>query len=161
MMKVGLVMISCFILIMSVYWFLIRPFNVTRILFGMKPQFNSPLNRSKAMKTKEVKSERRNSRLAGAVMFSLMMLLLSASLSAQETKQERTLLGPDVTYITVWAPEVKLNSIQGKTGTLVGGYGGVLINRNYLLGFAGKVNLSHPTVNYGYFGGIAQVILYP
>ena len=56
---------------------------------------------------------------------------------------------------------MKLNTIQGKTGTLIGGYTGVLINRNYLLGFAGGVNLSHPTVNYGYFGGIGQVILYP
>jgi peptidoglycan/LPS O-acetylase OafA/YrhL len=41
-MKVSLVMISSFILIVSVYRFLIRPFNVTRVLFGMKPQFNSP-----------------------------------------------------------------------------------------------------------------------
>ncbi len=160
-MKVGLVMISSFILIVSVYWFLIRPFNVTRVLFGMKPQFNSPLNKFKAMKTKEVKSETRSSRLACAVMFSLMLTSVSVSLSAQDARQERTLLGPDVTYSAVWAPEVKFNSIQGHMGTLIGGYSGVLINRNYLLGFAGGINLSHPTVNYGYFGGIAQMIVYP
>jgi glucan biosynthesis protein C len=35
--KVGLIMTSSLILILSVYWFLIRLFNVTRILFGMKP----------------------------------------------------------------------------------------------------------------------------
>lgn len=46
-MKVSLVMISSLILIVSVYWFLIRPFNVTRVLFGMKPQFNSPINKYK------------------------------------------------------------------------------------------------------------------
>jgi glucan biosynthesis protein C len=35
--KVCLITISSLILILSVYWFLVRPFNVTRVLFGMKP----------------------------------------------------------------------------------------------------------------------------
>jgi hypothetical protein len=111
------------------------------------------------MKTKNVNREKYSSRLACAVMFSLM--LVSASVSAQESRPGRTLFGPDVTYAEVWSPEVKLNSIQGKTGTLIGMYGGALINNRVLLGFAGGVNLGHPTVNYGYFGGIAQVIAYP
>ena len=111
------------------------------------------------MKTRNVNRKKYSSRLACAVMFSLM--LVSASVSAQETVPGRTLFGPNVTYAEVWAPEVKLNSIQGKTGTLVGMYGGALINRTLLLGFTGGVNLGHPTVNYGYFGGIAQVIAYP
>ena len=157
--KVILVMATSLILIVSVYWFLVRPFNVTRILFGMKPHFKSPINKLKVMKTKNEKNENRSSRLASAVMVSLM--LISASLSAQETKPERTLLGPDVTYTSVWAPEVKFSSIQGKMGALIGGYGGVYVNRTVMLGFTGAVNLTHPTVNYGYFGGIAQVIAYP
>jgi hypothetical protein len=111
------------------------------------------------MKTKNVNREKYSSRLACAVMFSLM--LVSASVSAQESRPGRTLFGPDVTYAEVWSPEVKLNSIQGKTGTLIGMYGGALINNRVRLGFAGGVNLGHPTVNYGYFGGIAQVIAYP
>ena len=37
LLKVILIFTSSLILILSVYWFLIRPFNVTRILFGMKP----------------------------------------------------------------------------------------------------------------------------
>jgi len=111
------------------------------------------------MKTKNEKNEMNNSMIACVVMFFLM--LVSASVSAQVTKPERTLFGPDVTFAEVWAPEVKLNSIQGKTGTLIGMYGGVVINRTVLLGFTGGVNLGHPTVNYGYFGGIAQYILYP
>jgi hypothetical protein len=111
------------------------------------------------MKTKNEKTGKDSRMLACAVMFSLM--LVSASVSAQDTKPERTLLGPDVTFAEVWAPEVKLNTIQGKTGTLIGMYGGALINRTVLLGFTGGVNLGHPTVNYGYFGGIAQVIAYP
>jgi len=111
------------------------------------------------MKTKNEKNEMNNSILTCVVMFFLM--LVSASVSSQVTKPERTLFGPDVTFAEVWAPEVKLNSIQGKTGTLIGMYGGVVINRTVLLGFTGGVNLGHPTVNYGYFGGIAQYILYP
>jgi hypothetical protein len=74
---------------------------------------------------------------------------------------ERTLLGPDVRYTSVWSPEVRISSIQGKIGATVGGYTGVMINRTFLLGIAGAVNLTHPTVNYGYFGGIAQAVAYP
>jgi len=37
MLKVILIFTSSLILILSVYWFLIRPFNITRVLFGMKP----------------------------------------------------------------------------------------------------------------------------
>ena len=111
------------------------------------------------MKTKNEKSEKYNNMLAFVVMFCLM--LVSASVSAQGTKPERTLFGPDVTFTEIWAPEVKLNSIQGKTGTLIGMYGGVLINHTFLLGFTGGVNLGHPTINYGYFGGIAQFVAYP
>lgn len=111
------------------------------------------------MKTKNEKNEMNNSILTCVVMFFFM--LISVSVSAQAVKSERTLFGPDVTFAEVWAPEVKLNSIQGKTGTLIGMYGGVVINRTVLLGFTGGVNLGHPTVNYGYFGGIAQYILYP
>lgn len=113
----------------------------------------------KVMKTKNEKTGKSGRMLASVTMFS--MMLISASLSAQETKPGRTLLGPDVTFEEVWSPEVKLNRIQRQTGTLVGMYGGTLINGKYLLGFTGGVNLGHPTVNYGYFGGIGQVIVYP
>lgn len=37
MLKVILIFTLSLILILSVYWFLIRPFNIPRILFGMKP----------------------------------------------------------------------------------------------------------------------------
>jgi hypothetical protein len=111
------------------------------------------------MKTKNENRDKYCSRLTCAVIFSLM--LVSASVTAQETMPERTILGPDVTLSEVWAPEVKINSIQGQTGTLIGMYGGALINRTFFVGLAGGVNLGHPTVNYGYFGGLAQVIAYP
>ncbi len=37
LLKVVLIFSTSLLLILSVYWFLIRPFNVTRVLFGMKP----------------------------------------------------------------------------------------------------------------------------
>ncbi|MDM8003726.1 MAG: acyltransferase [Bacteroidota bacterium] len=162
LLKVALIMASSLILIMSVYWFLVRPFNVTRVLFGMKPLFKSSTNKLNVMKTKEVKNGNLSgSKTACAVMLALILSSVSLSSRAQETVPDRTLLGPDVRYTSVWAPEVRISSIQGKVGTTVGGYTGVMINRTFLLGLTGAVNLTHPTVNYGYFGGIAQAVAYP
>lgn len=161
-LKVSLIMISSLILILSVYRFLIRPFNVTRVLFGMKPLFKSSTNNLNVMKTNEVKNGKiSSSKTACAVMLSLILVSVTLSARAQETVPERTLLGPDVRYTSVWSPEVRISSIQGKVGATVGGYTGVMINRTFLLGIAGAVNLTHPTVNYGYFGGIAQAVAYP
>lgn len=91
----------------------------------------------------------------------LALMLLSGAAAGQDMGQTRTLLRPDIIVTEMWVPEVKINSIQGQTGTLIGFYGGALFNRTLLLGISGGVNLSHPTVNYGYFGGLAQVITYP
>jgi len=93
-------------------------------------------------------------------MIAAMMLLSSAS-SAQDQEKVRTLMKSDVKVRELWTPEVKINSIQGKVGTLIGFYGGALIDRTFLVGIAGGVNLGHPTVNYGYFGGIGQFIIEP
>jgi hypothetical protein len=89
------------------------------------------------------------------------LLLLSGAVNAQDFSNTKTLLKPDVRITEMWVPEIKMNSVQGTVGTLVGFYGGALVDSKYLLGIAGAVNLTHPTVNYGYFGGIAQVILFP
>jgi peptidoglycan/LPS O-acetylase OafA/YrhL len=162
LLKVALIMASSLILIVSVYWFLVRPFNVTRVLFGMKPLLKSSTNNLKVMKTNEVKNGKySSSKTACAVMLSLILASVTLTAGAQETKPGRTLLGPDVKYTSVWAPEARISSIQGKTGVTIGGYTGVMINRTFLLGLTGSVNLTHPTVNYGYFGGIAQAVAYP
>lgn len=103
----------------------------------------------------------RSSRKAAcAVMLTLILVSVSLSARAQETNPERTLFGPDVIYTSVWAPEVRISPIQGKAGATIGGYTGVMINHTFLLGFTGAVNLTHPTVNYGYFGGIARAVAY-
>ncbi len=61
------------------------------------------------------------------------LIFLSQRISAQESGSSRTLLNKDVIFSDVFAPEVKLNSIQGDIGTLIGFYGGPLINNTLLI----------------------------
>jgi len=88
------------------------------------------------------------------------LMLSSACLSAQE-EAPKTLLKSEISITDLFVPEFKMNSIQGDMGSLIGFYGGPLINRSFLVGACGGVNLGHPRVNYGYFGGIGQYILRP
>jgi len=89
------------------------------------------------------------------------LMLQSAGVFAQEQDSTQTLFKSSVKVSELWTPEVKFNSIQGDIGTLIGFYGGALINRSFLVGISGGVNLGHPRVNYGYFGGIGQFIYKP
>lgn len=91
----------------------------------------------------------------------VVLMCLSSGAAAQEQDPTETLFKPDVRVSELWVPEIKINSIQGDIGTLIGFYGGALINRSFLVGISGGVNLGHPRVNYGYFGGIAQYIYKP
>ncbi len=91
------------------------------------------------------------------VMIALLMFL-SAGVSAQKADSTETLFKSSVKVSELWTPEIKINSIQGDIGTLIGFYGGALIDRKFLVGISGGVNLGHPRVNYGYFGGIVQYI---
>jgi hypothetical protein len=91
----------------------------------------------------------------------VVLMVLSTGASAQEEESIKSLFRQDIIVNELWTPEVKINSIQGDIGTLVGFYGGALINRTFLVGITGGVNLGHPRVNYGYFGGIMQYIFKP
>jgi hypothetical protein len=108
------------------------------------------------MKTK-TKNQMMNlkKRLFSAVI--ALVVLLSVA-TAQETDSIQTVFKTDVKVSELWTPEIKINSIQGDIGTLIGFYGGALINRSVLVGVSGGVNLGHPRVNYGYFGSIGQFI---
>lgn len=92
--------------------------------------------------------------------FAIMVFFSSVKAYAQQDST-RTLFRSDLKVSELWVPEVKFNSIQGDIGTLIGFYGGALINHSVLLGISGGVNLGHPRVNYGYFGGLAQYIYKP
>lgn len=89
------------------------------------------------------------------------MMFLSEGTFAQTQDTTQTLFKSSVKVSELWTPEVKINSIQGDIGTLIGFYGGALINRSFLVGISGGVNLGHPRINYGYFGGIGQYIHNP
>jgi len=97
----------------------------------------------------------------GIFVMIIAMLYLSSGVAAQQQDSTQALFKPGVKVSELWTPEVKINSIQGNIGTLIGFYGGVLINRSFLVGISGGVNLGHPTVNYGYFGGVVQYIYKP
>lgn len=111
------------------------------------------------MKTKNENRKRSLNEIIFGMTVALMVL--TQSLMAQETKAQRTLLKPGLSMSELWVPEMKINSIQGDIGTLVGFYGGRLIDRKVLIGISGGVNLTHPRVNYGYFGGICQYVFFP
>lgn len=100
-------------------------------------------------------------RMGRVVSMTVMLLYLSLSVSAQEADSVKTLFKPGIKVSELWVPEVKINSIQGDIGTLIGFYGGALFNRRFLLGISGGVNLTHPRVNYGYFGVLGQYIYKP
>ena len=89
------------------------------------------------------------------------LMFLSVNVYAQGQEPVNTLFSDDLRITEIFVPEVKLNSIQGDIGTLIGCYGGVMVNQRFLLGITGGVNLGHPHVNYGYFGGIGQVVINP
>ena len=108
------------------------------------------------MKTTNNNQKRAINRMLVASVAALM--ILSGRAAAQDQEQVKSLFRDDLKVTEVWVPEVKLNSIQGSIGTLVGIYGGAMINNTVLLGISGGVNLGHPRVNYGYFGGIVQVV---
>jgi hypothetical protein len=91
----------------------------------------------------------------------VVLMFLSTGASAQEEESIKSLFRQDIIVNELWTPEVKINSIQGDIGTLVGFYGGALINRTFLVGITGGVNLGHQRINYGYFGGIMQYIFKP
>jgi hypothetical protein len=116
------------------------------------------------LKTKTMKTKTKNQKVSMNKVISVMivaLMFLSAKVSAQEVESFKSLFRDNLTVDELWTPEVKINSIQGDIGTLVGFYGGALINHSFLIGISGGVNLGHPRVNYGYFGGMAQYIFNP
>ena len=79
------------------------------------------------MKTKNT-NQKRNQNKGTFVMIAILMLV-SAGAAAQPQDSTQTLFKSSVKISELWTPEVKINSIQGDIGTLVGFYGGALLNR--------------------------------
>ena len=111
------------------------------------------------MKTKNTNQK---CNLAEVILVMIVILMfLSDEAPAQEQDSTQSLFGSNVKVSEIWTPEVKINSIQGYAGTLIGFYGGAVFNQSVLLGISGGLNLSHPRVNYGYFGALGQYIYKP
>ncbi len=111
------------------------------------------------MKTK-TENQKINLKVVISVMI-VVLMFLSTGAAAQDEGSIKSLFKQGTTVNELWSPEMKINSIQGDIGTLIGFYGGALINRTFLIGISGGVNLGHPRVNYGYFGGLMQYIFNP
>jgi hypothetical protein len=109
------------------------------------------------------KNETKQDRKLTASLFSIVIILMlhTTGIYSQENDSTKTLFKSSIRVSEIWTPEIKLNSIQEDIGTLVGFYGGVALNRTFLIGISGGVNLGHPRVNYGYFGIIGQYIYKP
>jgi hypothetical protein len=111
-----------------------------------------------------MKTKTTNQKISLAEVILVMLVLVvffSVSAYAQEEDSTRSLFGSAVKVSEIWTPEVKINSIQGDAGTLIGFYGGAVFNRAFLLGISGGLNLSHPAINCGYFGAVGQYIYKP
>ncbi|NTV84496.1 MAG: hypothetical protein HGA23_09395 [Bacteroidales bacterium] len=111
-----------------------------------------------------MKTRNENRKMSFKGLFYLLMvsmIISTSSASSQDDDSTESLFRSDVNVTELWTPEIKINSIQGGIGTLAGIYGGALINKTFLVGISGGVNIGHPRVNYGYFGGIAQYIHNP
>ena len=129
-----------------------------RQILNIRILISSNLN-VKIMKTKT--TNQKISLNEGVFAMIVILMFLTVETSAQKPDSTQTLFKSDVKVTEIWTPEVKINSIQGDVGTLIGFYGGALFNRTILLGISGGVNLSHPRVNYGYFGAVGQYIYKP
>jgi hypothetical protein len=97
----------------------------------------------------------------GIFVLIVILMFLSNGMAAQQPDSTQSLFKSEIKVSELYTPEIKFNSIQGDIGTLIGMYGGIVINRTFLVGISGGVNLGHPRVNYGYFGGIGQYIWNP
>ncbi|MFC2096095.1 hypothetical protein ACFLQ3_00165 [Bacteroidota bacterium] len=114
------------------------------------------------MKTLIKKQTRRlRVNLLNRVLIASALLLLVTNYSKAQSDSTKTLFGPNMNIGYVWGSEVKFNSIQDRTGSLMGFYGGALINNSTLFGLAVGANFGHPTVNYSYLGFMTQYTYKP
>ncbi len=71
-----------------------------------------------------------------------------------EASSIETLLGDKVTYSIV--PSMKVTPANNSWGTLLGVYGGAVINKNILVGIGTYATFGHESVNMGYTGLIVE-----
>jgi len=77
----------------------------------------------------------------------------NASVLSQEVK---SVFGKGSKIGFIWGMELKTATIQHELGTEYKFYAGALYNHAATISFTGALNVTHPTVNYGYIGVMAQ-----
>ena len=93
-----------------------------------------------------------------AIRFSLILatsLLLAGKLFSQEV---RSVFNTDEATRFSWGLELKTAGIQDEFATQYGMYAGAVFHNSVMVGMVGSLNISHPTVNYGYMGIMAKYI---
>jgi len=83
------------------------------------------------------------------LLFFIILILMSNTIIAQETK---TLMGEDTKISSIWGVDLKTGKIQDDIGVGYDVFYGALFNRSILLGGVAGMNITHPLINYGYFG---------
>jgi hypothetical protein len=83
----------------------------------------------------------------------------SAQQPMQEDSSVETLLGEKVTYSVV--PALKATPMNNTWGTLLGAYGGAILNKNILVGIGTYATFGHESVNMGYTGLMVEYLYQP
>ncbi len=86
------------------------------------------------------------------------LLLNNVSLFSQEVQ---TVFSSDNPTRFVWGLEAKTARVQKEYGTLCGAYIGAMFNSSVMAGVVGSLNMTHPSVNYGYVGLTVRYIYKP
>ena len=83
------------------------------------------------------------------ILFFIILILMSNTIMGQETK---TLMGEDTKITSIWGIDLKTGKMQDDIGIGYDVFYGALFNRSILLGGIAGLNVTHPLINYGYFG---------
>jgi hypothetical protein len=85
------------------------------------------------------------------------ILLVAPLFPRSSTAQEpETLLGGEMDVGFAWGLESRTGKIKDDLSATWGFYAGLTVNRATTLAMTLAANLTHPDVNYGYFGAIAR-----
>jgi hypothetical protein len=85
-------------------------------------------------------------------------VLLTAVLIARpaQSQEPQTVFGGETDVRAIWGLESRLSSIQGNVSATWGFFGGVTLNDATAFALTLSANLTHPDVNYSYFGLIGS-----
>jgi hypothetical protein len=91
----------------------------------------------------------------------LTVAFLLTGIFAVTSQETNAIFNEDPETGFIWGFDVKTSSIQGEIGTQYSMFAGTLFHHSVLIGATGALNVSHPTVNYGYLGFMIQYTLKP